>query len=89
MGGFGSGMGVMWLFWLLLILGIVLLAILAVRAFFGGMGRKRTGQGEGGKPDSPGPGSTARQILDERYARGGLSTEEYTERLKALGDGDR
>jgi putative membrane protein len=31
--------------------------------------------------------SAARQILDERFARGELTTEEYAERLRALGDG--
>lgn len=33
------------------------------------------------------PGSTppARQILDERYARGELDTQEYRERVQALG----
>ncbi|WP_253907990.1 SHOCT domain-containing protein [Arthrobacter sp. H20] len=29
----------------------------------------------------------ARRILDERYAKGELSTEEYRERLEVLGDG--
>lgn len=30
------------------------------------------------------PGSRAREILDERFARGELSSEEYRERLEAL-----
>ncbi len=34
--------------------------------------------------DSAGRART-RQILDERYARGDLSTEDYTERLHTLG----
>lgn len=87
MGGFGSGMGSAWLFWLLLIIGIVLLGILAVRFFFGGMNRRGTSRGEGRGLDRPATGGTARRILDERYARGELSTEEYQERLKTLGEG--
>ena len=34
--------------------------------------------------DAGGP-SPARQILDQRYARGELGTEEYRERLQTLG----
>ncbi|MCQ6271915.1 SHOCT domain-containing protein [Pseudarthrobacter sp. R1] len=85
MDGYGSMMGWAWLFWLLLIIGIVLLGILAVRAFSGG----RTNRGEGSGPGGPGPAdvSTARRILDERYARGDITTEEYRERLEVLGDG--
>jgi putative membrane protein len=30
--------------------------------------------------------SRARQVLDERYARGEITTEEYRERLRALGE---
>ncbi|POH72558.1 hypothetical protein CVS27_15110 [Arthrobacter glacialis] len=87
MGGYGSTMGWTWLFWALLILGIVLLAVLAVRFFSSGPNRGGTGRGQGPGTDGPDPGvSAARRILDERYARGELSTEEYTERLRALGD---
>jgi len=32
-----------------------------------------------------GGGPTPRQILDERYAKGDLTTEEYLERVKHLG----
>ncbi|GAA4659791.1 hypothetical protein GCM10025779_27670 [Arthrobacter cryoconiti] len=87
MGGYGSMMSWTWLFWALLIVGIVLLVILAVRFFSGGINRGGTGRGDG-----PGTGgsargvSAARRILDERYAKGELSTEEYRDRLKVLGD---
>lgn len=83
MGGFNSPMGWTWLFWALLILGIVLLAVLAVRFFSGGTNFR------GARPGSNGPASgdsAATRILNERYAKGELSTEEYTERLRALGD---
>jgi putative membrane protein len=87
MDGYGSMMGWTWLFWLLLIIGIVLLGIVAVRAFSSGITRGRTGPGPG--PGQPGAtdGGTARRILDERYARGEISTEEYRERLEVLGNG--
>lgn len=88
MGGYGSMMGWTWLYWALLILGIVLLVILAARLFSGGMNRGGTGRGQVPGADGSAPGaSAARRILDERYARGELSTEEYRERLKVLGDG--
>lgn len=80
--GFGNdmGMGWMWLFWLLLIVGAVLLIVVVVRAVGGGM--TRTGDTGAVSPTR----SRARQVLDERYARGELTTEEYRERLQTLGD---
>lgn len=69
MGGTGWMMAWTWLFWLLLVIGIALLVLVAVRVFAGGIAR---------------PGA-ARRILDERYARGELSTEEYRERRDLLG----
>ena len=80
---FGHGAGWMWLFWLLLVLGLVLLAVVAVRAVGGGLTRPA-----GDRPDvGARPGrSRARELLDERYARGEITTEEYRERLSALGE---
>lgn len=75
-------MGWMWLFWLLLIVGLVVLAVVAVRALGGGVTR---GSGDAGAAGVP-MRSRARQVLDERYARGELTTEEYRERLQALGE---
>ena len=85
MGNFGSMTGWTWLFWLLLIVGTVLLVILAVRAFSGGITRPGNGRGPGPIPPGAVGGTTARRILEERYARGDLSTEEYRERLEVLG----
>ncbi|SOC50151.1 putative membrane protein [Blastococcus aggregatus] len=79
--GVGMGMGWMWLFWVLLILGVVLLAVVAVRAFGGGVTRSDRGDGRMSQERS-----RARQVLDERYARGEITTEEYRERLSALGE---
>lgn len=77
-------MGWNWLFWVLIIVGIVLLVLLAVRLFSGGS--NRGGNGTGTQRSASGT-STAKQILDERYARGELDTEEYRERLKGLEEG--
>lgn len=80
--GMGMGMGWMWLFWLLLVIGVVLLVVLAVRAVGGGITR---GTSSGGTAPSPAR-SRAREVLDERYARGELTSEEYRERLQTLGE---
>ncbi|MCB5282231.1 MULTISPECIES: SHOCT domain-containing protein [unclassified Arthrobacter] len=85
MGGYGSDMGWAWMFWLLLIVGVLLLAGLGIW-FFSAGGRR---VGSAGSPDSrgaglAGSGGTPREILDERFARGELTAEEYQERLKIL-----
>jgi putative membrane protein len=81
--GYGMGMGWGWLFGLLMLVGVILLVVLAVRALGGGITR---GVGGAGSPaQSPGR-SRAREVLDERYARGEITTEEYRERLQTLGD---
>ncbi|MBT1003904.1 SHOCT domain-containing protein [Paenarthrobacter sp. DKR-5] len=85
MGGYGSGMGWAWMFWLLLIVGVVLLAGAGIWFF---SARRRRG-GPTGSPDGSGAGpagsgGTPREILDERFARGELTAEEYQERLKIL-----
>ena len=79
--GFGMdmGWGWMWLFWLLLVVGAVLLTVVAVRSMGGGVAR---GGADGGR--EPQARHRAREILDERYARGELTADEYRERLRAL-----
>lgn len=82
MWGYGMNMGWMWLWGLLLLVGIVLLVLVAVRMFAGG-------GSHGGPYGPPGPypgKSRARQILDERFARGELTAEQYREQLKVLGE---
>lgn len=83
--GDGSGMGWGWIFWLLMLVGIVLVVVVVVRAIGGGAGRDadptRAAGGQSGR-------SRAREVLDERYARGELTTEEYRERLTALGENE-
>ena len=86
MGGYGYGpmMGWSWVFWILIIVGVVLLVLLAVRLFSGGTNRTGTGGSTSGAEAGR---SAAKRILDERYARGELDTDEYRERLKGLEDG--
>lgn len=72
--GMGWGMGWGWLFLVLVIVGVVVLVVALVRGFDGG-GRQRTEAGR----------DRARQILDERYARGEIDSTEYQERLRELG----
>lgn len=82
MGNGMAGMGWYWLFGALLLLGLALLVVVAVRRLSGGVGRG--GPDAGG--DQPSGRSQARNILDERYARGELSNEEYRERLQGLSE---
>jgi putative membrane protein len=66
-----SMMGWFWIWPVLVLIGLVLLGYLAYRLVPGG--------GSG----SVGPGS-AREILDERYARGEIDDEEYRQRRAGL-----
>ncbi|AOT02331.1 SHOCT domain-containing protein [Arthrobacter sp. U41] len=88
MWGYGQGMGWMWLWALLPLIGIALLVLLAVRVFGGGV-RNGYGPPGPGAPGWPPPlgRSRARQILDERFARGELTADQYREHLKVLGEG--
>ncbi|MHB1171996.1 MAG: SHOCT domain-containing protein [Lacisediminihabitans sp.] len=85
MWGYGFNAGWMWLFGPLVLVGVVLLVIVAVRSIGGGVYRGST-RGDAGVLPTQGTKSTARQVLDERYAKGELTTEEYQERLKVLGE---
>ncbi len=91
--GWGWG-AIAFLFGLLMIAGIVVLVIVAVRMLRGGGGggamqwqggANRYPQGgpmQGGV--MPGGLSGARQILDERFARGEIGAEEYQERRRFM-----
>lgn len=88
--GYGVGGAGMWLFGLLTLVGVGLLGLLAVRLLGGGLARAL-----------PTPGATAelraearahdlaKAILDERYARGEIDTEEYQDRIRGLSTGRR
>ena len=79
MGMMGSG-GWM-VFGILLTLALLALAVLGIWALIVWLRNNRTSAGT----PAPGGHSRAREMLDERYARGELTTEEYRERLEALG----
>lgn len=71
---FGMGFGVIGIFLMLLFWGgLIVLAVFAVRALFNPNSRDRN------IPSANHP--TAREILDQRYARGEISQDEY-ERMK-------
>ncbi len=98
MGYYGDGFGWMWLWGLLLLVGIGVLVLLAVRLFAGGGRGAQSGHAgpygappygqPGGPPGAgfPGGKSPARLILDERFARGELTADQYRENLKVLGE---
>lgn len=80
-----ENMGWMWLWGLLMLIGIAVLVLLAVRLFGSGGGYGPGGrQGPGGPPQGR---SRARQILDERFAKGELTAEQYRDQLRVLGEG--
>jgi putative membrane protein len=69
----GWGMGTGHLTWLIAIVLVIALAVAAVAR----MGRNSDRQ--------PPRNRTPREILDERFARGEISKEEYDERRRVLG----
>lgn len=89
MNGFGmGGMGFTWIFWVLLIAGVVLLAVVLVKAFTRNAGGTAPTDRQGPPRTGAGP-ARAREILEERYARGEISTEEYQERRRTLEEDSR
>lgn len=96
MWGYGFEVGWMWLWGVFLLAGIAVLVILAIRLLTGGMSH---GGPPPGPPAQVPPAqfppaqvppaqgrSQARLILDERFARGEVSAEQYRESLKVLGE---
>lgn len=72
MGPWGVGVGWTWLWWLLLLVGVA--------ALVGGLAlamRSRSGR-------TTGQGSTAREILDVRFARGEIDEDEYRQQRREL-----
>jgi putative membrane protein len=72
----------MWLVGLLLVAGIALLVVLIVRLSAG----SGSGGARGGPPGygTPSGGTRAREILDERFAKGELTADQYREQLRVL-----
>lgn len=89
MAGDGGGPVLTFLFAALLIGGVALLVLVGIRALAGGISRPSSAPGAPG--DATGQvaplRSEARRLLDERYARGELSTEEYREHVDNLDEG--
>ena len=78
--GFDYGWGwMMWFGGVVIILNLGALIVLVVRSFTAGAS-PRPGQ----QPSAP--GSSARQIAEERLARGELTPDEFREVAKALGE---
>jgi putative membrane protein len=77
----GGGMSGYWWFGLLVLVGVALLVVVLVRVNKGGV----SGSAPMRNGDRPSELGEARRILDERYARGDLTTEEYRERIQGLG----
>lgn len=72
----GSMMGWFWIWPVLVLIGLILLGYLAYRL---------TQNRRPGTDTAPAAGpSSARQILDERYARGEINDEEYRKRRTEL-----
>lgn len=69
----------------LLVLGVALLAITAVRVLVGGGADSSSRAALAGTASK----SRAQQILEERYAAGELSTDEFQRRSRVLREGDR
>lgn len=83
MDGFGvGGFGAMWFFWFLILVGIVALVFAVVR-LASRSPRQGSDESHGG-PSQSVAGGSARAILEERYARGEIDTEEFSERLSHL-----
>jgi putative membrane protein len=83
--GYGMGAGGMsgyWWFGLIVLVGVALLAVALIRGYNGGGVNGSAPTRNGDRPSELGE---ARQILDERYARGDLTTEEYHEHIQGLG----
>jgi len=81
--GYDGGGGWMWVFGGLMMLGVLVLIGLAVWAVTAATNRGHTTAAT--SPAEAGGRTRTRQMLDERYARGEIDSEEYTERLHTLG----
>lgn len=76
-GGMMGGMWMAWFFGALLLVGLALLVVVLVKSV----------SGTSSPPEGRDPGAgRGRQILEERYARGELSAEEYQEMRRILED---
>ncbi|MGK0714458.1 SHOCT domain-containing protein [Leucobacter sp. W1153] len=82
------GMGWALVFWALLAIGLIIVAVVLVIVF------TRNSTGHDRRTDPRGHSETvgswrAREILEERYARGEISADDLRERLRVLEQGER
>lgn len=75
MGAWGMTLGI--ILWVLVVVGLVALIVLSARLLL------RAAKGESRDVTQPVP-RTAREILDERFARGEIDSHEYRERREQL-----
>jgi putative membrane protein len=68
----------------LLVVGVTLLVVTVTRVLVGGIARSSDRMSIA----PPAATGSARRILDERYAAGELSTEDYQRRRRVLEEGD-
>lgn len=86
MGYWDHGMSGLWwmgAWWLLVAIGIGVLVYVAVKLASRSGDSKPSGGGETAAPGQAKP-STARQILEERLARGEIDSDEFRDRMRAL-----
>ncbi|TDW29755.1 SHOCT domain-containing protein [Cryobacterium psychrophilum] len=78
-----ANMGWTWGFGLLAVAGVALIIYVVVRAL------SNNTTGKAGPPSTPSPPAPtrARLILDERFARGELTQEQYKDQLRTLDEG--
>lgn len=84
-GGMGGGMAMMLIFGVLLLAGLVVLVVVLVKLFSGRPKAAALPESGGGHGTE---NTRAREILDERYARGDVNAEEYRAMRRELGAGD-
>ncbi|MDJ0336722.1 SHOCT domain-containing protein [Cryobacterium sp. PH31-O1] len=76
-----STMGWSWGFGLLALVGVAIVIYVVVRLV------SKNGGGESSLPSGVRPeADAARKILDERFARGEITAEQYREQIRVLGD---
>lgn len=80
--GYGWGAGWMWMFGVPLMIGLVVAAAVIAFNAYGLVGRR--GDMDELESASRRGQTRAREHLDERYASGEISTEEYEERRRTL-----
>lgn len=83
--GYDGGSGWMWGFGGLMMLGMLVLIGLAVWAVLIVSNRPHRAPEGAPKSGETGGRDRTRQVLDERYARGEMNTDDYTQRLHTLG----